>query len=40
VDEREVNRHPPGMEAVLVNGQIVVEGGECLDVFPGKVGGL
>jgi N-acyl-D-aspartate/D-glutamate deacylase len=37
VDEAEVNRHPPGMQAVVVNGKVVVEQGECMDVFPGKV---
>jgi N-acyl-D-amino-acid deacylase len=37
VDEREVHRHPPGIEAVVVNGQVVLERGECLNVFPGKV---
>ena len=37
VDEKEVRRHPPGIEAVAVNGKVVVEGGECLNVFPGKV---
>jgi len=37
VDANEVRRHPPGMQAVVVNGKIVVEGGECMDVFPGKV---
>lgn len=37
VDANEVRRHPPGMTAVIVNGKTVVEGGECLDVFPGKV---
>lgn len=37
VDEREVRRHPPGIRAVVVNGQVVVEGGECADVYPGKV---
>lgn len=36
VDEREVMRHPPGIQAVVVNGKVVVEAGECLDVFPGK----
>jgi hypothetical protein len=29
--------HPPGIEAVVVNGKVVVESGACLDVFPGKV---
>ena len=37
VDETEVNRHPPGMQAVVVNGKVVVEQGDCIDVFPGKV---
>jgi N-acyl-D-aspartate/D-glutamate deacylase len=37
VDEQEVNRHPPGMQAVVVNGKVVVEEGRCLDVYPGKV---
>jgi N-acyl-D-amino-acid deacylase len=37
VDAEEVKRHPPGMQAVVVNGMIVVEEGECKDVFPGKV---
>lgn len=37
VDAEEVKRHPPGMQAVVVNGEIVVEEGECKDVFPGKV---
>lgn len=37
VDEREIQRHPPGMHAVVVNGQVVVEEGECKDVFPGRV---
>jgi len=37
VDAQEVKRHPPGMKAVLVNGSTVVEDGQCLDVFPGKV---
>ncbi len=37
VDATEVSRHPPGIKAVVVNGQTVVEGGECKDVFPGKV---
>jgi len=37
VDAKEVRRHPPGMQAVMVNGKVVVEGGECMDVFPGKV---
>lgn len=37
VDESEVRRHPPGIQAVVVNGRAVVEEGECLDVYPGKV---
>ena len=37
VDAQEVRRHPPGMQAVVVNGKTVVEGGECMDIFPGKV---
>ncbi|MFQ5904523.1 MAG: amidohydrolase family protein [Candidatus Binatia bacterium] len=37
VDENEVKRHPPGMKAVVVNGQVVVEEGRCMNVFPGKV---
>lgn len=37
VDEKEVHRHPPGIRAVLVNGKVVVEGGQCTDVYPGKV---
>jgi len=37
VDANEVKRHPPGIQAVVVNGQVVVEGGRCFDVFPGKV---
>ena len=37
VDAAEVKRHPPGMKAVLVNGTTVVEDGQCLDAFPGKV---
>ena len=37
VDANEVKRHPPGMKAVVVNGATVVEDGQCLDVFPGKV---
>jgi N-acyl-D-aspartate/D-glutamate deacylase len=36
VNEVEVQRHPPGIQAVIVNGQTVVESGECMDVFPGK----
>jgi hypothetical protein len=37
IDASEVQRHPPGIQAVVVNGKTVVEEGECLDVFPGKV---
>jgi N-acyl-D-aspartate/D-glutamate deacylase len=37
IDAQEVRRHPPGMKAVVVNGQTVVEDGSCNDVFPGKV---
>lgn len=37
LDATEVKRHPPGMHAVIVNGEVVVEEGECRDVFPGKV---
>jgi N-acyl-D-aspartate/D-glutamate deacylase len=37
VDAEEVQRHPPGMRAVVVNGQTVVEDGECMDVYPGLV---
>lgn len=37
VDASEVRRHPPGIGAVVVNGQLVVEHGICRDVFPGKV---
>jgi len=37
VDSHEVHRHPPGVGAVVVNGEVVVEEGRCLDVFPGKV---
>lgn len=37
VDEKEVNRHPPGVKAVVVNGKTVVEDGVCQNVFPGKV---
>jgi len=37
IDANEVRRHPPGIEAVVVNGKTVVEEGRCLDVFPGKV---
>lgn len=37
VDAAEVKRHPPGMHAVVVNGEVVVEEGKCRDVFPGKV---
>jgi N-acyl-D-aspartate/D-glutamate deacylase len=37
VDAAEVQRHPPGMEAVIVNGQIVLRQGQSADVYPGKV---
>jgi N-acyl-D-aspartate/D-glutamate deacylase len=37
IDADEVKRHPPGMKAVVVNGQVVVEEGQFYDVFPGKV---
>jgi len=37
VDNHEVHRHPPGIGAVVVNGEVVLEEGRCLDVFPGKV---
>jgi N-acyl-D-amino-acid deacylase len=37
IDAQEVRRHPPGMKAVVVNGQTVVEDGANYDVFPGKV---
>jgi len=37
VDAAEVQRHPPGMEAVVVNGSVVLRQGQCLDVYPGKV---
>lgn len=37
IDAQEVQRHPPGMKAVVVNGATVVEDGHCQDVFPGKV---
>jgi N-acyl-D-aspartate/D-glutamate deacylase len=37
IDAREVQRHPPGIKAVVVNGAAVVEDGHCNDVFPGKV---
>ncbi len=37
VDDHEVYRHPPGIGAVVVNGEVVVEEGKCLDAFPGKV---
>jgi N-acyl-D-amino-acid deacylase len=37
LDDHEVHRHPPGVKAVVVNGEVVVEEGQCLDVFPGKV---
>ncbi len=37
VDEKEVQRHPPGIEAVMVNGKIVVQHGRHTGLFPGKV---
>ncbi len=37
IDANEVRRHPPGVHAVVVNGKTVVEDGECLDIYPGKV---
>ena len=37
LDDNEVMRHPPGIGAVVVNGKVVVEQGECKDVFPGQV---
>jgi len=37
VDKTEVHRHPPGIQAVVVNGKVVAEEGECRDVYPGKV---
>ena len=37
IDAEEVKRHPPGIKAVVVNGQVVVEEAQCNDVFPGKV---
>jgi N-acyl-D-amino-acid deacylase len=37
IDAQEVRRHPPGMKAVVVNGQAVVEDGSNHDVYPGKV---
>ena len=37
VDANEVKRDPPGIEAIVVNGKVVVEAGACLGVFPGKV---
>ncbi|HXG52917.1 MAG TPA: amidohydrolase family protein [candidate division Zixibacteria bacterium] len=37
VDAQEVKRHPPGIKAVVVNGQVVVEDGCSRDVFPGRV---
>ncbi len=36
VNEQEVQRHPPGIQAVIVNGQPVVESGQFFDVYPGK----
>jgi N-acyl-D-aspartate/D-glutamate deacylase len=37
LDATEAMRHPPGIQAVVVNGNVVVEEGTCLDVFPGRV---
>src|SRR5713226_2759247 len=37
LDEQEAKRHPQGIQAVVVNGRVVVEEGQCLDAFPGKV---
>ena len=37
VYQQEVKKHPPGMKAVAVNGKVVVEDGQCHNVFPGKV---
>ena len=37
VDSEEVQRHPPGMEAVVVNGSVVLRHGESFDTYPGKV---
>ena len=37
LDEEEIHRHPPGIAAVVVNGKVVLEHGECRDVFPGQV---
>ena len=37
LDETEIFRHPPGIGAVVVNGKIVLENGECKDAFPGQV---
>lgn len=37
LDDDEVMRHPPGVDAVVVNGKVVVDHGECKDVFPGRV---
>ena len=37
VDSEEVQRHPPGMEAVVVNGSVVLRHGQSLDTYPGKV---
>ena len=36
VDEQEVRRHPPGIKAVIVIGKVVVQEGECKDIFAGK----
>jgi N-acyl-D-amino-acid deacylase len=37
LDANEVRRHPPGIQAVIVNGKTVVEDGQCFNIFPGKV---
>lgn len=37
LDEAEIHRHPPGIGAVVVNGKVVLQDGECRDVFPGRV---
>jgi N-acyl-D-aspartate/D-glutamate deacylase len=37
INAQEVMRHPPGIKAVVVNGTTVVEEGQCLDAYPGKV---
>jgi N-acyl-D-aspartate/D-glutamate deacylase len=36
VDAQEVNRHPAGVGAVIVNGQVAVQDGECMDVYAGR----